>query len=266
MYGEAPPFPAPLGRGVRDRRLAGRSTRDDAAHRSTRGVGNAGASHLRLALRSRPRRGTRGAEDAVGAQPVLAERRKLDDEVECRPESVSELREHAFGKLRRGSDGSRDFLQLPLQGLVEPRRYAAPRMSEPFRHRLRVRWSECDLQGVVFYPNYLAYFDHAITELWREAIGPYADMRELGIDMVVAEVGIRYRESARFDEEIDLVARIRRLGNTSMSTELTVERVADGATLAEGELRHVFVDPENFQKHDMPAEVRNALGRFAVAA
>ncbi len=139
-------------------------------------------------------------------------------------------------------------------------------MSEPFRHRLRVRWSECDLQGVVFYPNYLAYFDHAITELWREAIGPYADMRELGIDMVVAEVGIRYRESARFDEEIDLVARIRRLGNTSMSTELTVERVADGATLAEGELRHVFVDPESFQKHDMPAEVRNALGRFAVAA
>ena len=91
-------------------------------------------------------------------------------------------------------------------------------------------------------------------------------MRELGIDMVVAEVGIRYRESARFDEEIDLVARIRRLGNTSMSTELSVERVADGATLAEGELRHVFVDPESFQKHDMPAEVRNALGRFAVAA
>ncbi len=69
-------------------------------------------------------------------------------------------------------------------------RYAAPRMPEPFRHRLRVRWSECDLQGVVFYPNYLAYFDHAITELWREAIGPYAEMRDLGIDMVVAEAGI----------------------------------------------------------------------------
>ena len=53
-------------------------------------------------------------------------------------------------------------------------------MPEPFRHRLRVRWSECDLQGVVFYPNYFAYVDHAITELWREAIGPYAEMRDAG--------------------------------------------------------------------------------------
>ena len=42
-------------------------------------------------------------------------------------------------------------------------------MAEPFRHRLRVRWSECDLQGVVFYPQYLAYLDHTVTELWREA-------------------------------------------------------------------------------------------------
>jgi len=40
-------------------------------------------------------------------------------------------------------------------------------MPESFRHRLRVRWSECDSQGVVFYPNYLAYFDHLLTELWR---------------------------------------------------------------------------------------------------
>ena len=33
-------------------------------------------------------------------------------------------------------------------------------MAAPFRHRLRVRWSECDPQGVVFYAHYLAYFDH----------------------------------------------------------------------------------------------------------
>ena len=44
------------------------------------------------------------------------------------------------------------------------------------------------------------------------------------------------------------MARITRLGNTSMTTELTVERVADGATLAEGELRHVFVDPRELRE------------------
>jgi acyl-CoA thioester hydrolase len=139
-------------------------------------------------------------------------------------------------------------------------------MAEPFRHRLRVRWSECDLQGVVFYPNYLAYFDHLLTELWREAVGSYARIQELGIDLVVAEAGIRYRVSARFDEEIELKAMISRLGTTSMTMDLTAERVGDGALLVEGELRHVFVDPQTFQKREMPEQVREQLSRFAAPA
>ena len=138
-------------------------------------------------------------------------------------------------------------------------------MPEPFRHRLRVRWSECDLQGVVFYPNYLAYFDHAMTELWREAVGSYAHITELGIDLLVAEASVRYRASARFDEEVEIAAAIRRLGTTSMTMALTVERVGDGELLAEGELRHVFVDPDTFQKREIPPAVRAGLSRFATA-
>ena len=103
----------PPGRGGGDRRDAGRSARDDAADRSALGEGVAGASQLRLALRSRGE-GTRGPYGAVGTEAVFAERRKLDDEVERRPDSLSELREHAFGKVRWGSDGSRHFLQVPL--------------------------------------------------------------------------------------------------------------------------------------------------------
>jgi acyl-CoA thioester hydrolase len=139
-------------------------------------------------------------------------------------------------------------------------------MAEPYRHRLRVRWSECDLQGVVFYPNYLAYFDHLLTELWREAVGPYGEITQLGIDLVVAEATVRYRDSARFDDEIDVVAAISRLGTTSMTTDLRVERVHDGTLLAEGELRHVFVDPDSFEKREIPADVRGGLQRFAVPA
>jgi acyl-CoA thioester hydrolase len=138
-------------------------------------------------------------------------------------------------------------------------------MAEPFRHRLRVRWSECDLQGVVFYPNYLAYFDHLLTELWREAVGPYGQIHDLGIDLVVAEANVRYRQSARFDDEIEIAASIARLGTTSMKTELSVERVQDGVLLAEGDLRHVFVDPDSFEKREIPANVRGGLRRFAAA-
>jgi acyl-CoA thioester hydrolase len=137
-------------------------------------------------------------------------------------------------------------------------------MAEPFRHRLRVRWSECDLQGVVFYPHYLAYLDHTVTELWREAIGPYTEMiPSHGVDMVVAEAGMRYRGSARFDDELDIAASITRLGETSITTSFRIERVGDGTLLTEAELRHVFVDPTDFSKREMPAKVRTALERFA---
>jgi acyl-CoA thioester hydrolase len=137
-------------------------------------------------------------------------------------------------------------------------------MPEPFRHRLRVRWSECDLQGVVFYPQYLAYLDHTVTELWREAVGAYTDMIPVhGVDMVVAEAGMRYRASARFDDELEISATISRLGSTSITTAFRIERPADGALLTEGDLRHVFVDPEGFDKRALPDGIRAGLERFA---
>ena len=137
-------------------------------------------------------------------------------------------------------------------------------MAQPFRHRIRVRFNECDGQGVVFYANYLMYFDVAMTELWREAFGGgYAGMIDAGTDAMVAEATIRYRAPARFDEEVDLVATVTRLGNTSSTTGLRAERASDGAVLCEGELRHVFIDPETLSKREIPDEVRLGMSRFA---
>jgi acyl-CoA thioester hydrolase len=138
-------------------------------------------------------------------------------------------------------------------------------MGAPFRHRIRVRWNECDLQGVVFYANYLMYFDVAMTELWREAVEPFGDMNATGADMVVAEAQIAYRASARFDDELDLVAGVESLGETSMTTGLSVERMPEGEVLAEGRLRHVFVEPETLRKRSIPETVRAALQRHQPA-
>ncbi|MEA2402868.1 MAG: acyl-CoA thioester hydrolase [Thermoleophilaceae bacterium] len=137
-------------------------------------------------------------------------------------------------------------------------------MAEPFRHHLRVRWSECDPQGVVFYPQYLAYLDHAVTELWRAAVGLYTEMiPEHGVDMVVAEAGMRYRDSARFDDDLEIAATVTRLGSTSFTTAFTIARLPDGALLTEGELRHVFVGPADRRKCEMPAAIRAGLQRYA---
>ena len=137
-------------------------------------------------------------------------------------------------------------------------------MPEPFRHRIRVRFNECDGQGVVFYANYLVYFDVAITELWREAFGDgYAGMIQSGIDAMVAEANIRYRAPARFDDELALVASVTRIGTTSTMTRLTAERVSDGAVLAEADLRHVFIDLKTLEKTEIPEEMRAGMGKFA---
>ena len=132
-------------------------------------------------------------------------------------------------------------------------------MPGPFRHRLRVRFNECDGQGVVFYANYLVYFDIAMTELWREAVQPYSEMQAQGVDMMVAEATIRYLDSARFDDEIDLVATVTHLGTTSMTTALSIERVADAKRLVEGELRHVFFDTQRGGTRPSPDAIRTAL-------
>jgi acyl-CoA thioester hydrolase len=126
-----------------------------------------------------------------------------------------------------------------------------------FTHRLRVRYSECDQQGVVFNGNYLFYYDVAVTELWRDRIGPYQDMIARGVDLVVAEARLRFVAGARFDEELDIEMPVDHLGTTSMIIH-PVFRVGE-RLIADGEVRHVFVDPHTLGKKPMPDEIRAAL-------
>jgi acyl-CoA thioester hydrolase len=131
---------------------------------------------------------------------------------------------------------------------------------DPFVHRLRVRYGECDPQGIVFNANYLLYFDVAFTELWRAAVGPWQEMVEHGVDAVVADARLRFHAPARFDDELQLRARIAKLGATSITTDIDVVR--DEQTLVAGTLRHVCVSAATWQKIELPQWVRDGLDRF----
>jgi len=143
--------------------------------------------------------------------------------------------------------------------------YAQPTMGRTFTYRIRVRYAECDPQGVVFNANYYAYYDLLMTELWREAIGPYDEMVKAGADLSVVESRARFVTPARFDEELDLNAVVARLGNTAMSTHITITRPADGATITDGEIHHVFIDPHAYTKRPIPDEIRRALEPYLAA-
>jgi acyl-CoA thioester hydrolase len=88
-------------------------------------------------------------------------------------------------------------------------------------------------------------------------MGSYQGMVEAGTDLVVAEMSIRYRAPARFDETIDVELVVDRLGETSMSCSYAIVRNAE--TLAEGSFRHVFIDPPSKAKKPMPDDIRAAL-------
>ena len=134
---------------------------------------------------------------------------------------------------------------------------------DPYRYGIRVRYAECDPQGVVFNSHYLAYFDIAMTELWRAAFGGYGVMMDRGIDLVVAEAQLRFRASARFDDELTLEVSVTNMGTTAISTEHRIRR--DDELLVEGTLRHVVVSLETMAKTPIPDWIRDGLAPWAVA-
>jgi len=131
----------------------------------------------------------------------------------------------------------------------------------PFVHCLRVRFHECDPQGVVFNAHYFAYFDVALTEMWREAFGSYGEVVDSGTDVVVAEASATFRAPARFDDELDVTLGIDRLGTTSMTMATLIGR--DGELLVEGRMVHVFVDTATMAKRPIPDWLRTGLEAYA---
>jgi acyl-CoA thioester hydrolase len=136
-------------------------------------------------------------------------------------------------------------------------------MAQPFAHKLRVRYGECDPQGIVFNANYLLYFDVAFTELWRAALGPWQEMVDRGIDAVVADARISFRAPARFDDELELRAQPTRIGTTSITTQIDVVR--EQAVLVTGTLRHVCLATDTWAKTALPEWIREGLAPFAIA-
>jgi acyl-CoA thioester hydrolase len=133
----------------------------------------------------------------------------------------------------------------------------------PLTCKLRVRYGECDPQGVVFNAHFLAYLDIAITELFRAALGGYQAIVERGVDFVVAEAGLRYRRPAHFDEELTLEIAVTHLGTTSITTGHRVLR--DAELLVDGTLRHVLVELEGREpgaKTAIPAWIREGLAAY----
>ena len=128
-------------------------------------------------------------------------------------------------------------------------------------HRLRVRWAEVDMQGIVFNAHYLMYFDVGMTEYWRALALPYAEaMQALGGELYVRKATLEFAASARMDDDLDVALRCERIGHTSMTMTGAIfrgERALVGA-----EIVYVFADPATQSARPVPAALRELIQRY----
>ncbi len=127
-----------------------------------------------------------------------------------------------------------------------------------FFHTLRVRWSEVDLQAIVFNGHYLNYFDVAFTEYWRATGLPdVIAQSEAGLEMFARKASIEYHAPARFDDLLDIGVRCADIGRSSMRFALEIYRGDE--QLVSGEVTYVYADSRVRKSEPVPGPWRERL-------
>jgi acyl-CoA thioester hydrolase len=124
----------------------------------------------------------------------------------------------------------------------------------PFHQQIRVRYSECDMQGIVFNANYLMYMDDVVDQWFTTLIGP---MPEIGFDYVVKRATIEWSSPARRGDLLTLSPSVTRWGHTSF--DITITGVLTGQPVFVGTLTCVSVTPGTHTPTPIPDGVRAAL-------
>jgi acyl-CoA thioester hydrolase len=130
--------------------------------------------------------------------------------------------------------------------------------AQPFRHATRVYWEDTDAGGIVYYANYLKYFERARTE-WLRSLGvEQAALRErLGAMFIVSRTALRYLRPARLDDLLEVTVAVRDAARVSLHLEQQALRGTE--LLAEGDIRIACVDAPTLRPRRIPDEVLNRL-------
>ncbi|WP_041675190.1 tol-pal system-associated acyl-CoA thioesterase [Ramlibacter tataouinensis] len=129
-----------------------------------------------------------------------------------------------------------------------------------FSFPVRVYWEDTDAGGIVFYANYLKFFERARTE-WLRSLGmEQSRLREAtGGMFVVSETAVRYLQPARLDDELLVTATLRNGGRASLIIAQQALHKSSGALLAEGTIRIGWVEASTLRPARIPPIVLDTL-------
>lgn len=139
-----------------------------------------------------------------------------------------------------------------------------------FRWRVRVYWEDTDAGGVVFYANYLKFFERGRTEWLRAAGVSQSTLRdETGAVFVVTDTSVQYRQPARLDDVIEVTVVVAEAAKATLTIDQTARRIepdgtgglhgAPGALLCEGRIRIACVDAASFRPRRIPSYILEKL-------
>jgi acyl-CoA thioester hydrolase len=108
--------------------------------------------------------------------------------------------------------------------------------------RLRVRYADTDQMGVVYYANYLVWFEVGRTEWLRQTGWSYREMEQDGVALPVIEAHCDYRQPLRYDDEVEIATKAMLVTPVRIRFEYEVRRAADGTVAASGCTIHTAID------------------------
>jgi acyl-CoA thioester hydrolase len=121
---------------------------------------------------------------------------------------------------------------------------------------LRVRYAETDKMGIVYYANYLVWFEVARTDWLRDTGWTYRDMEQEGVGLPAIEAHCEYKTGARYDDELEVRTTARLVSAVRLAFDYTVVRRSDAALIASGYTVHASVDLSGRPRR-LPARVKD---------
>jgi len=131
-----------------------------------------------------------------------------------------------------------------------------------FRWPIRIYWEDTDAGGIVFYANYLKFFERARTEWLRQlGIGQQGLREESGAMFIVSETAVRYLAPARLDDMLEVSVAVAHAGRASLTLVQQAWQIHAGtATVAaEGTIRIGCVDAATLKPRRIPAQILESL-------
>ena len=123
-------------------------------------------------------------------------------------------------------------------------------------HEVRVIFGDTDQMGVVYYANYLRYFEGARAAYWRALGKSYKDLEDAGIALPVVEAHCNYKRPARYEDLLEVHTEIGEVRGASLRFVYVVKRGSD--VLADGNTRHAVIGGDG-RPRAIPDPIRNLL-------